>query len=222
VLNYPNYIFERWHGTLLVWAVMIFSFTVNVYGIKILPVIQLVGGICHVIFFVALIIPLVLLSPRSTAEFVFTETLSNGGWSDGLSWCIGLLTVTYCFLGKSSHILEIHSKILINPGSRFRRCNPHERRSSQRPNSCSQNIGPDYCYQWRTCFYIRPRPLVLHRRHPGSHKFANWVSYYPDILPGHWVCKSFDCHDGLNNVNWHGFKYWSCCVSVSFDLGFCT
>jgi hypothetical protein len=201
---------------------MIFSFTVNVYGIKILPVIQLVGGICHVIFFVALIIPLVLLSPRSTAEFVFTETLSNGGWSDGLSWCIGLLTVTYCFLGKSSHILEIHSKILINPGSRFRRCNPHERRSSQRPNSCSQNIGPDYCYQWRTCFYIRPRPLVLHRRHPGSHKFANWVSYYPDILPGHWVCKSFDCHDGLNNVNWHGFKYWSCCVSVSFDLGFCT
>ena len=201
---------------------MIFSFTVNVYGIKILPVIQLVGGICHVIFFVALIIPLVLLSPRSTAEFVFTETLSNGGWSDGLSWCIGLLTVTYCFLGKSSHILEIHSKILINPGSRFRRCNPHERRSSQRSNSCSQNIGPDYCYQWRTCLYIRPRPLVLHRRHPGSHKFANWVSYYPDILPGHWVCKSFDCHDGLNNVNWHGFKYWSCCVSVSFDLGFCT
>jgi len=201
---------------------MIFSFTVNVYGIKILPVIQLVGGICHVIFFVALIIPLVLLSPRSTAEFVFTETLSNGGWSDGLSWCIGLLTVTYCFLGKSSHILEIHSKILINPWSRFRRCNPHERRSSQRSNSCSQNIGPDYCYQWRTCLYIRPRPFVLHRRHPGSHKFANWVSYYPDILPGHWVCKSFDCHDGLNNVNWHGFKYWSCCVSVSFDLGFCT
>jgi amino acid transporter len=113
VLNYPNYVPERWHGTLLAWAVMIFSFTVNVYGIKILPVIQLVGGICHVAFFVALIIPLVLLSPRSTAEFVFTERLSNGGWSDGLSWCIGLLTVTYCFLGKPYHILEIPRSILI-------------------------------------------------------------------------------------------------------------
>jgi choline transport protein len=100
VLNYPNYEYQRWHGTLLAWAVMIFSFAVNVYWIKILPLIQLVGGICHVTFFIALIIPLVLLSPRSTAEFVFTEHLNKGGWSDGLSWCIGLLTVTYCFLGK--------------------------------------------------------------------------------------------------------------------------
>ncbi len=93
---------------------MIFSFTVNVYGIKILPIIQLVGGICHVVFFVALIVPLVLLSPRSTAEFVFTEQLSNGGWSDGLSWCIGLLTVTYCFLGKSNSTLKIPRNILID------------------------------------------------------------------------------------------------------------
>ena len=136
MLNYPNYVYERWQGTLLVWAVMIFSFAVNVYGIKILPVIQLVGGICHVVFFVALIIPLVLLSPRSTAEFVFTETLSNGGWSDGLSWCIGLLTVTYCFLGKSIHSSEISGRIFINSCSRFRRCHSHERRSPQCPNSC--------------------------------------------------------------------------------------
>lgn len=201
---------------------MIFSFTVNVYGIKILPVIQLVGGICHVVFFVALIVPLVLLSPRSTAEFVFTEQLSNGGWSDGLSWCIGLLTVTYCFLGKSNYSLEILRSISINSCSRFRRCNPHERRSSERTNCCSKNIGPDYCYQWRPSVYIRPRALVLHRRYREGHKFANWVSYYPNLLPGNRVCESFDCHDGLNYIDWHGLKYWSCCVSVSSDVGLCT
>lgn len=101
VLNYPNYIFERWHGTLLCWAVMIVTFAVNVYGIKILPFVQLVGGTLHVVFFIALIVPLVLLAPRSTPEFVFTELLNEGGYkSDGLSWCIGLLTVTYCFLGE--------------------------------------------------------------------------------------------------------------------------
>lgn len=104
VLNYPNYVFERWHGTLLMWAVMIITFGVNVYAIKILPALQLVGGIFHVTFFVAIVVPLVLLSPRSTPQFVFTELLNKGGWeSDGISWCIGLLSVTYCFLGGLSY-----------------------------------------------------------------------------------------------------------------------
>ena len=64
-------------------------------------------------FFVALVIPLVLLSPRSTAEFVFTGHLNEGGWSDGLSWCIGLLTVTYCFLGELNS--EMPKNVFINP-----------------------------------------------------------------------------------------------------------
>jgi choline transport protein len=101
VLNYPNYHGERWHGTLLMWAVLVINFAINVYAIKVLPMIQLMGGIFHVASFVMLVVPLVLLSPRSTAKFVFTEVLNEGGWkSDGISWCIGLLTVTYCFLGE--------------------------------------------------------------------------------------------------------------------------
>jgi len=84
------------------WAVMVVAFAANVYAIKILPLIQLFGGIMHVTFFIALIVPLVLLAPRSTPEFVFTELLNDGGWkSNGVSWCIGMLTVTYCFLGSS-------------------------------------------------------------------------------------------------------------------------
>jgi choline transport protein len=83
------------------WAVMILTFAVNVYAIKFLPALQLVGGIFHVTFFIAIVVPLILLSPRSTPEFVFTEVLNNGGWeSDGVSWCIGLLSVAYCFLGE--------------------------------------------------------------------------------------------------------------------------
>jgi choline transport protein len=101
VLNNPNYVFHRYHGTFIMWAVMIVSFAANVYAIKILPLIQLFGGIMHVTFFVALTVPLVLLSPRSTPEFVFTELLNKGGWhSDGISWCLGMLTVTYCFIGE--------------------------------------------------------------------------------------------------------------------------
>lgn len=100
ILNYPDYKSERWHGTLLMWAVLVINFAINVYAIKLLPMIQVFGGIAHVAFFVMLIVPLVLLSPRSTADFVFTTVLSEGGWSEAVSWCIGLLTVTYCFLGE--------------------------------------------------------------------------------------------------------------------------
>lgn len=47
IFNHPEYDIQRWHGALLMWAVMLFSFAINVYAIKILPVIQLIGGICR-------------------------------------------------------------------------------------------------------------------------------------------------------------------------------
>ena len=101
VLNNPGYVYQRWHGTLIMWALLILTFVVNVWFIKLLPLIELLGGICHVTFFIALLVTLVCLAPRSSADFVFTTLLNEGGWkSDGISWCIGLLTVTFCFVGE--------------------------------------------------------------------------------------------------------------------------
>ncbi|KAH8700110.1 putative amino acid permease [Talaromyces proteolyticus] len=100
ILNNPTYVPARWHSTLIMWALTGFSFAVNVWGIQLLPSIQLLGGIFHIVFFIALSVPLVLLANRSTPEFVFKTMMNNGGWSnDGISWCLGMLTVTYCFLG---------------------------------------------------------------------------------------------------------------------------
>jgi amino acid transporter len=102
ILNRPEYEPQRWHGTLLMWAVMLFSLVINVFAVRSLPLLQLLGGLMHVVFFIVLVVPLVLLSPRSTPGFVFTELLNQGGWSsDGVSWCLGMLTVTYCFTGKT-------------------------------------------------------------------------------------------------------------------------
>lgn len=56
ILNYPSYSPERWHGTLMMFAVTAIFFLVNVYGIRLLPAFELLGGICHVVFFVALFI----------------------------------------------------------------------------------------------------------------------------------------------------------------------
>jgi len=83
------------------WAILALTFIVNVWGIKLLPLIELLGGIFHIAFFVALLVTLVVLAPRSSAEFVFTQFLNESGWpNDGVSWCVGLLTVTFCFVGE--------------------------------------------------------------------------------------------------------------------------
>ena len=100
VLNYPDYGYERWHGTLLMWAIMLLMFVINVWGIRLLPIIELIAGICHVVFFFVLLIALVVLAPQRPASFVFTEFLNNGGWpSDGVSFCVGLLTAVYSLSG---------------------------------------------------------------------------------------------------------------------------
>ncbi|OKP13509.1 Choline transport protein [Penicillium subrubescens] len=101
LLNDSDYIPKQWHGTLIMWAIILGSGLVNIYGIKIMPALQMMGGILHITLFIALVVPIILLSRRSTSEFVFTELLTaDGGWeSPGIAWCLGMLTVTYCFLG---------------------------------------------------------------------------------------------------------------------------
>lgn len=101
LLNDSDYVPKQWHGTLIMWALILGSGLINIYGIKIMPALQMMGGILHITFFIALVVPIILLSRRSTSQFVFTELLTaDGGWqSPGIAWCLGMLTVTYCFLG---------------------------------------------------------------------------------------------------------------------------
>lgn len=70
VLNNPSYEHQRWHGTLLMWVVITLTLRLNIFGIKMLPHIESVAGI---LFFFALLIPLVYLAPQSSASFVFTK-----------------------------------------------------------------------------------------------------------------------------------------------------
>lgn len=90
------------------WAITLVVLSINVWGIKLLPVIEVVAGICHLVFFIALLVPLVVLAPRSSPGFVFTRLINDqSGWTNpGISWCLGLLTVTWCFVGRhTSHSL---------------------------------------------------------------------------------------------------------------------
>ena len=82
------------------WAVLAVMFAANVWGIRLLPAIESLGGMCHLVFFVMLLVALMVVASKSLASFVFTESANGGGWaSDGVSRSIGLLTVVYCFVG---------------------------------------------------------------------------------------------------------------------------
>ena len=48
-------------------------------------------------FFIAWVVTLVCLAPRSTPEFVFqTNSFGLSGWtSEGVQWCVGLLSAVF-------------------------------------------------------------------------------------------------------------------------------
>jgi amino acid transporter len=101
VLNYPTYSFERWHGTLLFYAVIVCSLFVNTYLARLLPSIESVILILHVIGFFCILIPLTYLAPHHSAKEVFATFANEGSWSStGLSFFVGLATSMFGFIGK--------------------------------------------------------------------------------------------------------------------------
>ena len=106
VLNHPSYDYQRWHGTLLFYAIIVVALFVNTYLARQLPRIEAIVLIIHVMGFFAILIPLVHLAPHATAKEVFATLSDGGGWgSNGVSFFIGLSTSMFAFIGKSPAII---------------------------------------------------------------------------------------------------------------------
>ena len=104
VLNYPSYGYQRWHGTLLFYAIIVIALFVNTYLARQLPKIEAVVLMIHVMGFFAILVPIVYLAPHSTASEVFAKFSNSGGWeSSGLSFFIGLSTSMFAFIGRNSN-----------------------------------------------------------------------------------------------------------------------
>ena len=100
VLNNPSYVPQRWQGTLLFYAVILFGLFFNTFLVKHLPKIESLILIIHVCGFFGILIPLVYLAPHGRASDVFGQFENGGGWStQGLSFFVGIVTGVYSFLG---------------------------------------------------------------------------------------------------------------------------
>lgn len=100
VLNYPDYVYQQWHGTLLMFAALVVCVLVNSVGAKLLPKVEGLILILHIMGFFAVLIPLVYLAPKKDATYVFATFENSSGWSSaGLTWLIGLMGTNLPFIG---------------------------------------------------------------------------------------------------------------------------
>lgn len=102
--NYPNYVPEAWHITLIMFAILIFGGLMNMYTFLVIPWVEMLAGILHVALFIVYVVVLISLAPRRSADFVFFHQESFSGWTDKfISWNLGLLTPVWPFIGKEQY-----------------------------------------------------------------------------------------------------------------------
>lgn len=105
VLNNENYIYERWHGTLLTIAVVAFVALFNTFLAKYLPLVEgMVLGL-HIGGFIAILVPLWALGPRGDSRQIWTQFEDGGDWGSlGLATLVGLITPTTAILGADAAV----------------------------------------------------------------------------------------------------------------------
>lgn len=110
VLNYPDtYVFQKWHGTLLLYGVIAVTLVINTYLAAWMPKIEGLMFILHILGFFGILIPLVYLGPHGSVKDVFQNFQNLGEWNtQGLSFFVGIATSVYAFLGADSaaHLAE--------------------------------------------------------------------------------------------------------------------
>jgi len=98
--NYPNYEAKAYHVTLIIFALLIVEGLMNMFTWFLIPWIELLAGILHIVLFVTFVVVLVTLAPRHSAEFVFLQRESASGWTNAFaSFNLGLMTPSWGFVG---------------------------------------------------------------------------------------------------------------------------
>lgn len=98
--NYPNYVAEAWHMTLIIFALLILEGLMNMYTWFLIPWFELLAGVLHILLFIIFVVVLVTLAPKHSAEFVFFKQDSESGWNNPfVSFNLGLWSCTWGFVG---------------------------------------------------------------------------------------------------------------------------
>jgi hypothetical protein len=207
VLNDPTYVPQRWHATLILYAVLIITLFVNTLLVKFLPSLEGLILILHVVGFFAILIPIVHLGPISSASFVFTNFTNLSGYSsNGASWFIGQSASAILFIGYDGacHMGESRSR----PALCCHLTPTHSRGSPKRISQCAPgNVLYDF-HKWRSriCHVYR-HPLLL-RQCPRYSEHSNWLAIHSNLLQFDSVKSRRDSYDIDSHRHVHFCHVW--------------
>lgn len=105
----PSYEAKTWQGTLMLWLCIMIAVLVNTVVSSMLPKLEGMILILHIIGFFAVLITLVTFGANGDAHSVFLEFRNEGMWpTQGLSWFVGLIGCVFSFVGVdcSFHMCE--------------------------------------------------------------------------------------------------------------------
>ncbi|KAH8672337.1 amino acid/polyamine transporter I [Ilyonectria robusta] len=105
----PSYDAKTWQGTLMLWMCILVAVFINTIVSSMLPKIEGMILILHIIGFFAVLITLVTFGANADASEVFLEFRNQGMWpTQGLSFFVGLLGCVFSFAGVdcSFHMCE--------------------------------------------------------------------------------------------------------------------
>ncbi|KAK3045541.1 hypothetical protein LTR09_012884 [Extremus antarcticus] len=108
-LNYPEYQVERWQGTLILYAVVLFAFFFNTVLARLLPFAEGTILAIHILGWFAILISIIVMGPHHSNEEVWGMWLNLGGYSQsGVSFFVGLIGPVFAFMGAdgATHMSE--------------------------------------------------------------------------------------------------------------------
>ncbi|KAI0096098.1 amino acid/polyamine transporter I [Nemania sp. FL0031] len=123
ILTHPSYLatMQNWHSTLLFWAVILFSSSINICIGSVLAKFQGIVLVIHILGFFAVILSITLIGQPLNSEAVWSSWMNLGGWpTQGLSFSIGLIGNVLAFGGADGAIHmseEIRNAPLVIPRS---------------------------------------------------------------------------------------------------------
>lgn len=102
VLTCEAYQPQRWHLSLIYWALVGLATALNIWGSRLFSLVETASLVIHLVgFVVVLIVMWVCVPAKHNATFVFTTFLNSTGWSsNGLAWCLGMLSSCYVLAGS--------------------------------------------------------------------------------------------------------------------------
>lgn len=115
MLNYPDYVFEAWHGTLLMIAISLFAVFFNTVLARKLPLVEGIVLVVHICAFIGIIVTLWVLAPRSDAAAVFGGFTDAGWHSLGGSTLIGITAGILPLVGADAAVHMSEGKLSL-PG----------------------------------------------------------------------------------------------------------